>query len=63
MVHPRPISMNSPCHCRPCGADTVGRLMPLEALGVCVAVDDFGTGHSSLSYLRRSPIEALKIDR
>ncbi len=35
----------------------------LKAAGVRVAVDDFGTGHSSLSYLKRLPITTLKIDR
>ncbi|HEY2944438.1 MAG TPA: EAL domain-containing protein [Vicinamibacteria bacterium] len=35
----------------------------LKALGVGLAIDDFGTGCSSLSYLRRFPIDALKIDR
>lgn len=39
-------------------ADTLGRL---KALGVQVAVDDFGTGHSSLAYLRRFPVDMLKI--
>jgi diguanylate cyclase (GGDEF)-like protein/PAS domain S-box-containing protein len=32
-------------------------------LGVGLAVDDFGTGHSSLSHLRRFPFEAIKIDK
>mgnify|MGYP000919527025 CR=1 FL=1 len=38
-------------------------LQHLRALGVRLAVDDFGTGHSSLSHLPRLPIDALKIDR
>ncbi|RJF81890.1 EAL domain-containing protein [Azospirillum cavernae] len=35
----------------------------LKAMGIRVAVDDFGTGHSSLSYLKKLPITTLKIDR
>ncbi len=35
----------------------------LKALGVNIAIDDFGVGYSSLSYLRRFPIDVLKIDR
>jgi EAL domain-containing protein (putative c-di-GMP-specific phosphodiesterase class I) len=35
----------------------------LRALGVRIAVDDFGTRYSSLSYLRRFPVDTLKIDR
>jgi diguanylate cyclase (GGDEF)-like protein len=35
----------------------------LRRLGVRLAVDDFGTGHSSLANLKRLPIDALKIDR
>ncbi len=38
-------------------------LRALKALGVKISVDDFGTGHSSLSYLKRFPIDVLKIDR
>jgi EAL domain-containing protein (putative c-di-GMP-specific phosphodiesterase class I) len=39
------------------------RLSSLKALGVRIAVDDFGTGFSSLAYLRRLPIDILKIER
>ncbi len=35
----------------------------LKALGVSLSLDDFGTGHSSLAYLQRLPIDVLKIDR
>ncbi|MGI8609608.1 MAG: EAL domain-containing protein [Candidatus Dormibacteria bacterium] len=38
-------------------------LHALRALGVSLSVDDFGTGHSSLSYLRQLPVSELKIDK
>jgi diguanylate cyclase (GGDEF)-like protein len=38
-------------------------LRRLRDLGAGLAVDDFGTGHSSLSHLRRFPFEAIKIDK
>ncbi|MES2026361.1 MAG: EAL domain-containing protein [Pseudomonadota bacterium] len=38
-------------------------LHDLKSLGIQLSVDDFGTGHSSLAYLKRFPIDTLKIDR
>jgi diguanylate cyclase len=35
----------------------------LRSMGVRIAVDDYGTGHSSLAYLRQLPLDTLKIDR
>lgn len=42
---------------------TVAILERLHGIGVKLSIDDFGTGHSSLSYLKKFPIQALKIDR
>ncbi|MEO6022912.1 MAG: EAL domain-containing protein [Burkholderiales bacterium] len=39
------------------------KLIELSELGVKLAIDDFGMGYSSLSYLRNLPINAIKIDR
>jgi len=38
-------------------------LVKLKGLGLALHMDDFGTGHSSLGYLHRFPIDALKVDR
>jgi diguanylate cyclase (GGDEF)-like protein len=38
-------------------------LAELRALGVRLSVDDYGTGHSSLSYLHQLPVDTLKIDK
>lgn len=41
----------------------LGVLRRLKRLGVRLALDDFGTGFSSLSYLRRFPLDVLKVDK
>jgi diguanylate cyclase (GGDEF)-like protein/PAS domain S-box-containing protein len=42
---------------------TIQTLRELKTLGVRVSIDDFGIGYSSLSYLKRLPIDTLKIDQ
>jgi diguanylate cyclase (GGDEF)-like protein/PAS domain S-box-containing protein len=42
---------------------TVAKMGTLKQLGVTLSLDDFGMGYSSLSYLKRLPLDQLKIDR
>jgi predicted signal transduction protein with EAL and GGDEF domain len=42
---------------------SIRTLYDLKKLGIRISLDDFGTGHSSLSYLKRFPIDTLKIDQ
>ena len=43
--------------------ETISRLTALRKMGVSLAIDDFGKGHSSLSHLKHIPTTTLKIDR
>lgn len=42
---------------------TIAALKQLKQLGVGIAIDDFGTGFSSLSYLKKFPVDKIKIDQ
>lgn len=45
------------------GDSSVEMLDSIKKLGVLISIDDFGTGFSSLNYLRRLPVDTLKIDQ
>ena len=47
-----------------CGKlQVIVQLQQLSDLGVAISIDDFGTGFSSLSYVKRLPVDRLKIDQ
>ena len=43
--------------------DTIATMNALHEIGILFSLDDFGTGYSSLQYLKRLPLDQLKIDQ
>jgi diguanylate cyclase (GGDEF)-like protein/PAS domain S-box-containing protein len=43
--------------------ETLAKMAALKTRGVCFAIDDFGIGYSSLTYLKNMPLDQLKLDR
>jgi diguanylate cyclase (GGDEF)-like protein/PAS domain S-box-containing protein len=45
------------------GEEVLGKIRRIRDIGAKIAVDDFGTGYASLSYLKHFPVDILKVDR
>jgi len=43
--------------------DAISKLTKIHSMGVHISVDDFGTGYTSIIYLRQFPVSVLKIDQ
>jgi diguanylate cyclase (GGDEF)-like protein len=43
--------------------DSISKLQAIQKMGITISIDDFGTGYSSLNYLKRLPIDLLKLDK
>jgi len=54
------ITENMLLHATP---EVLGQLAEMRRIGIRIVLDDFGTGYSSLGYLRRFPVDKIKIDK